>query len=253
MRAVRQHGAFVSLLTELGAEVEEVLFVDGMYDSVFVKDSAVLVRRPDGDHALLAHPYHRERRAEQAARRTALESKRFSVHPAPRQSLEGGDVVMLPDRRGAFMGHDFRSSLASAADLERVLDVPVYPLQLCSPHLYHLDMAVTVLDDETVLVCEEALTGDSVRVLRRAAKGEVISVGMSHARRFALNVVEVGRHLVLPGDFPALRQSLSARGWSTHAIALDEFHNAGGSAGCLVSRVHADRRVAKTSLGPTAA
>ena len=160
---------------------------------------------------------------------------------------------MLPGRRGAFMGHGFRSSRASAADLERFLDAPVYPLQLRSAHLYHLDMAVTVLGDETVLVCEEALTADSLRVLRRVARGEVLSVSMSDARRFAVNVVEIGRHLVLPGNFPALRQTLAARGWSAHTVVLDEFHNAGGSAGCLVSRVHAERRIARTSLGPTAA
>lgn len=253
MRAVRQHGEFVRLLTELGAEVEEIPFVHGAYDSVFVKDSAVLVRGSDGNHALLAHPYHHERRAEQPGRRAALEALGFSVHAAPRAPLEGGDVVMLPDGRGAFMGYGFRSSRASAADLERFLDAPVQPLQLRSPHLYHLDMAAAVLGDETILVCEEALTADSVRALRRLARGEVVPVSMSHARRFALNVVQVGRHLILPGEFPALRERLSARGWSPHKIALDEFHHAGGSAGCLVSRVHADRRIARTSLGPTAA
>src|SRR5580692_4145371 len=57
-RAVRQHRALVRQLRTLGAIVDIIPFVHGAYDSVFAKDSAVLLRRDGRDHGLMAQPLH---------------------------------------------------------------------------------------------------------------------------------------------------------------------------------------------------
>ncbi len=238
-RALWQHCAFVRLLEELGARVTRVPFVHAAHDSVFAKDNAILVHRRDRTHVLLAHPAHAVRHAEQEPRARAFRALSFDVMDAPSEILEGGDVVMLPGARGAFLGHGHRSTARAAEALERFLDAPVTPLELVDPRLYHLDMAVTVLSDGTALVCEEALSRESLTTLLRMRElTRVVPVPLEEALRFGVNCVEVGRDLVLGGSAPKTEAALRALGWRTHRPSLGQFHLAGGSAACLVSRIH---------------
>lgn len=232
-KAKWQHAAFVHLLRSLGAQVTVLPFVHGAYDSVFAKDNAVVV----DERALLARPRHAERMAEQAARRQALEAVGITVTSAPETALEGGDVVVLPDVRGALLGHGFRTERAATDDLASFIDAPVTPIKLVDPRLYHLDMAVTVLSDGTAIVCEDALALGSRSALRRAVR-DVVPVSVEDALTFGVNLVQVGRDIVLGGRCPVVMKALEERGYRVHLPPLDQFHLAGGSAACLVARRH---------------
>jgi N-dimethylarginine dimethylaminohydrolase len=253
-RAVEEHEGFVARLRALGATVEALPFVHGAYDSVFAKDSAVLLHRDGRDHALLAHPRCAERKVEQRSRRAALAARGFEVTPPPASPLEGGDVVVHRGPRGvrAYLGHGFRSSRESAIVLERFLDAPVTPLQLRDPSLYHLDMALAPLGP-SLLVCDEALTPESMRELTRVEEeGRVIRIPVAEARAFALNFVALERDVVLAKGARSFEHRLEALGYSAHAVPLSQFQLAGGSAACLVSRVHAPAPVAAPARGAAA-
>jgi N-dimethylarginine dimethylaminohydrolase len=239
--AVRQHGTFVRALEAAGAVTLPLPFVHGAYDSVFSKDNAVLVEHDDGViEALLARPRHAERRIEQKARAAALSGLGVRVSAASSEPLEGGDIVMLPGARGAFLGHGFRSSRRASADLERFLDRAVTAVELRDPRLYHLDMALSVLDDGTALICDEALTDAGRRAVENHdAVTEIIHVPLHEALRFGVNLVQVGKTVVWGAEAPATTHALEARGYRVRRVDLDQFHHAGGSAACLVSRIHA--------------
>jgi N-dimethylarginine dimethylaminohydrolase len=238
--AVRQHGTFVRTLESAGARTLAVPFVHGAYDSVFSKDNAVMVRRTHGTiEALLARPRHAERRIEQRSRASAFASLGVRVSATAGAPLEGGDVVVLPGARGALLGHGFRSSVDAANDLERFLDRAVTCIELRDPRLYHLDMALAVLDDGTALVCDEALTPAGIRAVEgHPAVTALVHVPLHEALRFGVNLVQVGRTVVWGADAPATTRALEAREYRVRRVALDQFHQAGGSAACLVSRIH---------------
>jgi N-dimethylarginine dimethylaminohydrolase len=247
--AIRQHDAFVRHLRSLGAIVDAVPFVHGAYDSVFAKDSAVLGQRNGAHHALLAHPRYPQRAAEQRARGAALASRGFRMADPPLAPLEGGDVV-VPDPSSAstaYLGYGFRSVHRSADALARFLDRDVTPLELRDPSLYHLDMAVAVLGDVT-FVYEDALTPRAMRDLSHAAgAGNVVRVTRAEAQHFALNFVALGgprRDVVLASGAPAFEERLRSHGYVPHPLPLSQFHLAGGSAACLVARIHPLERVA---------
>jgi N-dimethylarginine dimethylaminohydrolase len=247
-RAVRQHCTFVRLLERLGARVVTVPFVHGAYDSIFAKDNAVLLRRRGRAEALMTRPLHAVRRAEQDARARALSDLGFTIAAAPADPLEGGDVVILPGARSALVGHGFRSSLRSRGALECFLDGPCVAVELVDPRLYHLDMAVAVHGDGTALVCNEAVTPASRAAIARADGVErIVDVPLEEALAFGVNVVEVGRSVVLGGHAPATAAALERLGWTPHAPPLDQFHLAGGSAACLVSRLHLPSSVARSA------
>ena len=245
-RAAVQHAAFVHELQGAGAAVHTVPFVHGAFDSVFSKDNAVVVERSDGTvEALLARPRHAEREVEQAARARALTQLGVRVVATAAEALEGGDIVLQPGGDGAFVGYGYRSARGSAGDLETFLDREVTGLELRDPRLYHLDMALTVLDDGTALVCEEALTEGAFRQLvAHPAITSILRVPLREALAFGVNLVQVRRTIIWGADAPATARALEARGYRVRRTELGQFHHAGGSAACLVSRIHRQARAA---------
>lgn len=250
-RARSQHARFVATLKELGAVVEELPFVHGAFDSVFTKDCAIVVERPDGGcDALVARPRFAERLIEQEARAFALTQRGVRVMGAARAPLEGGDVVVCPGARAVFLGHGFRSEIAAGEDLALHLGVDVTMIELRDPRLYHLDMALAVLDDGTALVCPDAVTKRSLAAIEaHPAVRDVVRIPLEEALSFGANLVQVGASIVMAGDAPTAKRALAQRGYRVHRVPLGEFHLAGGSAACLTARVH---RQAEAVLEETA-
>ena len=133
-RAVAQHAGLIRALGGAGASVVTVPFVHGAFDSVFMKDNAVIVQRASGGiDALLALPKHEERGQEQRARARAMRGLGIGVAATPAAPLEGGDIVVLPGALAAFLGHGFRSSRRAASSLESFLGSEIVPVELRDP------------------------------------------------------------------------------------------------------------------------
>lgn len=253
-RARKQHDRLVSILSKL-CRVEVLPFVHGALDSVFVKDNAVLIH--DGSpRALLAHPRYGERRSEQVERAIALAHRGFEIHLAPEVPFEGGDVVALPCGR-ALLGTGPRTDPSARRQLARFLGAEVFALPLRDPHLYHLDTALAVLRDGTALVCREAFDTDALttvgRLVDRGILRRALPIPYDEALGFAANFVEVG-DVVVTGTTrtraPRTVQTMESLGKRVIASSLDQFHLAGGSAACLVSRVHRQPVRVRSSFVP---
>ena len=148
---------------------------------------------------------------------------------------------MLPARDGLFLGHGFRSEPSAAAWLERHAGLPVCPLELTDPLLYHLDMVLALLRDGTALVCTSALTPASLRALERTpGVRRLIAVSRESALRFALNLVALDDTIVLGSQDRHIEVLIRSLGYRCFVVPLHQFHLAGGSAACLVATVHRD-------------
>jgi len=242
--AAAQHAAYIAALEAAGANVVRLPFVHAAYDCVFAKDPALLVQRDSSPRALLASMKCRERQPERRARALVYARLGYDViDDSAAPHWEGGDTVMSPTGQGMFLGHGPRSRADAVAWLERHLDIPVTPLELVDPRLYHLDMALTVLPDGCALVCEQALTRESMQRLERAPGiRSVVAVPRSEALGFGLNMVAVGKTVVCGARQPRIAAVLEARGFEQRVVPLDEFHKAGGSASCLSAVVHPEPR-----------
>jgi phenylacetate-CoA ligase len=242
--AVSQHARFVAALEASGAQVTRLPFVHGAFDSVFVKDPALLIERGERRCAVLARPRFHERARERAARAERLRRHGYDLIAADDgPPWEGGDLVMTPSRETLFLGHGFRSSHYAAHWLERAAELDVCPLELIDPHLYHLDMAFAMLPDGTAVVCADALAAGSMHAIERArGVTDVVAVRREDALAFGLNWVVVGDAIVCGARVPAIERIVTARGLRYIVAPLDQFHLAGGSAACLVAVVHRDAR-----------
>lgn len=245
VEAAKEARRLAAALHAEGAQTIELPFVHGAHDSVFTKDAALLLEGPRGRRALLARPANAERAAEPAARARSLEALGFEIVTAPRNTWEGGDVAVLPDGKGLLLGHGLRSDRTAAAWLEIRTELPVVPLELRDPHLFHLDMALTVLPDGTVLACDEVFAPGALRELERwDGVRDVVRIPRAEALAFGLNVVPVGEAVLCPADAPTVEAALRRRALRPVRVELREFQLAGGSAACLVARVHPDAREA---------
>jgi N-dimethylarginine dimethylaminohydrolase len=238
-RAAAEHAAFVSVLEANGARLLRLPFVHGAFDSVFVKDAALLLARRGCHRALLARFRHLERRQERIARARDLARQGYEVVDDDGPPWEGGDIVMLPSGDGLFLGHGFRSHCGAAGWLERNAGVPVWPLELSDPRLYHLDMVLAILPDGTALVCPSALTPQSLRTLEQVrGVRRLIRVSRESALGFALNLVAIGDTIILGSHDAQVESLVEALGYRCSVVPLRQFHLAGGSAACLVAAVH---------------
>lgn len=240
--AAMQHAAFVAALVAAGSDIVPVPFIHGAYDSVFIKDPALLLERRGGKQALLAQLRHPERQRERMQRRRFYAQLGYeTIGEDIGPSWEGGDVVMLPSGNGMLLGHGFRTQREANTWLERHAGVPVWPLELRDPRFYHLDTGLAVLPDGTALVCPTALSPASLRALEEVPGiTRVILVKREDALAFGLNLVAVGDTLVLGAHAPSVEALIRELGFRCLVVPLGQFHLAGGSAACLVAAHHRD-------------
>ena len=238
-QALNQHEALRRILRKAGAQILELPFVCGAYDSVFAKDNAFLFQSESHRRALVLNPTYIERQQEQATRERAYETLGFELLHLPESvRLEGGDIVVA-GQRGVFLGYGFRSDRAVSPAFSELTGWPTEALELVDPYLYHLDTALAFLSDGTALGCREAFSEDSwARLSASPWLRELIEVSYEDALNFGCNVVQVGRQVVSGCADPGHSDRLRGLGYEPVTIPLSQFTRAGGSAACMVAQVH---------------
>jgi N-dimethylarginine dimethylaminohydrolase len=241
--ACHEHVRFVRALRACGAEVLQLPFLHGAFDSVFVKDAALVVEDGVGvrPRVLPATAATVQRAGEAAARVRQLAHAGAAIAQPLDTPLEGGDIALAPHRRLALMGHGVRTSAASARGLAAFLGggYEVVPLRLVCGDLFHLDTALTVLADDTLVVCKAAFDRASLAALERLDFARVVAIPFAEARTFAVNVIELADGTIVTGTSSPLidRVWRGELGRDVIVVPLEQFQLAGGSAACLAAKV----------------
>ncbi|KAB1906018.1 amidinotransferase [Micromonospora sp. AMSO31t] len=228
--AIRQWEQLRQTYVDLGHEVELIDPVGGLPDMVFAANGGTVI-----DGKAMAVQFRDPQRADEApAYRAWFEAAGFEMYD-PKHVNEGeGDVLLVGDHLLA--GTGFRTAHASHAQLQEVFGYPVITMQLVDARFYHLDTALTVLDERTVAYLPEAFSPGSRAVLRRLFP-DAIHATMADAEVLGLNAVSDGRHVVLPAQATDLAAKLRDRGYETIGIDLSELRKAGGGPKCCTLRL----------------
>lgn len=166
----------------------------------------------------------------------ALDGWRFAE---PAQTNEGeGDFAYVPGAYGGLIlaGHGFRTAPAAHAEAQQALGRPVISLRLVDPRFYHLDTALTVLDDATIAYYPAAFSASSQRVLRQLFPDAVLA-DEADALAFGLNLVSDGRHVVLSAEAAGMATKVAAAGFLPVPVELGELKKGGGSVKCCVAEL----------------
>ncbi|GAA2404576.1 hypothetical protein Cme02nite_68750 [Catellatospora methionotrophica] len=233
--AVKQWDALRQTMVDLGHTVHLLTPQAGLPDMVFAANGGFVV---DGV-AYGAKFRYPQRADEAAAHRAFYESRDEYAFVAPTQTNEGeGDFAYLPDAHGgiALAGYGFRTEPAAHAEAAEALGRPVISLKLVDPRFYHLDVALTVLDDENIAYYPGAFSDASQRVIAQLFPNAVVA-DEADALAFALNLVSDGRNVVINTESTAFAAKLTAAGYHPVLVDLAELKRGGGSVKCCIAEL----------------
>jgi dimethylargininase len=177
-----------------------------------------------GGRAIIGRPGAPSRQGEEDALAAALADRFSLTRLIPPATLEGGDVLILPDR--VVVGRSGRTNAAGIAQLAVALagtGLPVYAAPV-EPYL-HLLTAVTVIGQGALLAIEGWPLPPPLADL------EVLRVPPEEA--YAANSLGIGEHVIVPAGYPRVAAMLTARGFRVITVPTSEFAKADGGVTCL--------------------
>jgi dimethylargininase len=218
-RARRQHEAYEAALAELGCAVRRLPADDGMPDSVFIEDVAVVL----DEVAVITRPGAPSRRPETAAVEEALAVYRPLLRIHAPGTLDGGDVLVAD--RTVFVGLSARTNAAGIGQMREALaafgyEVRAVPVDGC----LHLKTAVTRVADGVLLINREWVAADAF------AGWELIDV--DPAEPFGANALLVGGRVIYPAGLPRTLERLRSLGIDVLPVPADELAKAEGGVTC---------------------
>lgn len=252
--ALAQWSHLVHAYRAHGHQVDELEPVEGLVDMVFAANGATVV---DG-HVLPARFARAQRQAEAASHIAwhVANGASYGGSEVPNSTAVNeaeGDFAVLTDR--ILAGYGFRTTREAHHELAWVTGREVVSLKLVDPRFYHLDVALTVLDDETGLIAyfPGAFSPKSRRTLERLYPDAIIATE-SDALVLGLNGVSDGRNVFVPSGAGHLIGELQRAGFITIPIDLSELIKSGGSVKCCTQeirpRARAHRRIQADTIKP---
>jgi N-dimethylarginine dimethylaminohydrolase len=236
------HDAFLAA----GARISLVPPVAGLPDMVFTANAALIYR----DKAIVSHFRHAQRQGEEAHFRRWLAEHGFETIDSPEgHAFEGaGDALFCGDT--LYAGYRQRSDARGHQLIGDLLGVRALPLELVSPHYYHLDTCFCPLSPDAAVWFPAAFDEYGQRVIR-ANIPNLIDVAPDEAHSFACNAAVIGRTVVTNTGCPRLHEALRATGFTPVETPLGEFVKAGGSAKCLTLRLDGEQAAAWRQVHPS--
>jgi N-dimethylarginine dimethylaminohydrolase len=217
----------------LGHTVEEIEPQPGLPDMVFAANSGTVV-----DGRVLGARFRAHQRVPEADhyRRWFVGNGFHDIVMPSKVNEAEGDLIWTG--RLLLAGTGFRTDPGAHAEAQEVLGVPVVSLQLVDPRYYHLDTALTVLDDELIAYYPGAFSPGSRRVLERLYPDAVIA-SAADAAVLGLNAVSDGWHVVLPVEATDLATDLAEHGFEPVFVDISELRKAGGGPKCCTLELRA--------------
>ena len=238
-RALAQWTALVQAYRAAGHRVDLLEPVEGLPDMVFAANGATVI-----DGRVLQARFATPQRAAEAERHGAWHAARpggDGVVTAPVAVNEAeGDFAVLSDR--VLAGHGFRTSPDAHAELARLTGREVVSLELVSPYYYHLDVALTVLDDRAdhVAYYPPAFSPQSRERLAALFPDAVLATD-ADAACLGLNAVSDGLNVWLPAGAAHLAGALAAAGYRPVEVDLGELLLGGGGVKCCTQEIRPTR------------
>lgn len=217
VRARAQHARYCETLSDLGLEVIHVPRDNVLPDSCFVEDNAVV----QNGKALICRMAKESRRGEETGVEAALSEYMPVRRAVPPATVEGGDVIHLPDR--LISGITQRTNMDGIAQMREWLGVPVDTI--ADPDIVHLKSYVTHLGKSMMIATRKyashpALEGFDVLIV---PEGE----------EYAADTLAIGETVLMPAGRPRAHEMVREAGFDVISLNVSEFEKCEGAITCL--------------------
>jgi N-dimethylarginine dimethylaminohydrolase len=229
--AIAQWRHLHDVYRQLGHNVDLVEPVPGLPDMVYAANGGLIL---DGT-AVVARFKYPQRQHESEAYAEWLRSHGY--RPVQTRHVNEGQGDLLPVGDDILAGFGFRTDLRAHGEIAGIFDRRVISLELVDPRFYHLDTALTVLDDTTIAYYPPAFTYVS-RAHLETLFPDAIVVDSADAYAFGLNAVSDGRHVVHPAAAVGFARQLADAGFEPIGVDMPELLKGGGSVKCCTLEVY---------------
>jgi N-dimethylarginine dimethylaminohydrolase len=215
----------------LGHVIDLVAPVPGLPDMVYAANGGLILNGT----AVVARFKYPQRQHESVAYADWMRSQGYT--PVQTQHVNEGQGDLLPVGETILAGTGFRTDPRAHAEIAEIFGRPVVSLQLVDPRFYHLDTALSVLDDATIAYYPPAFA-ESSRAQLETLFPDAIVVESANAYVFGLNVVSDGRHVVYPAAAVGFAEQLTQAGFEPIGVEMSELLKGGGSVKCCTLEVY---------------
>jgi N-dimethylarginine dimethylaminohydrolase len=229
--AVEQWEHLRDTYLRLGHVIDLVAPVPGLPDMVYAANGGLILNGT----AVVARFKYPQRQQESIAYADWMRSQGYT--PVQTQHVNEGQGDLLPVGETILAGTGFRTDPRAHAEIAEIFGRPVVSLQLVDPRFYHLDTALSVLDDATIAYYPPAFT-ESSRAQLETLFPDAIVVESVDAYVFGLNVVSDGRHVVYPAAAVGFAEQLTQAGFEPIGVEMSELLKGGGSVKCCTLEVY---------------
>ncbi len=214
-----QHEEYQAALVALGCRLVPLPAEPDLPDSIFVEDTAVVLRQV----AVITRPGAESRRPETESVAQALKAYRKMIFIQAPGTLDGGDVLRVGQT--LYVGSSGRSNgegieqLAAAARPFGYRVVPV-PVGGC----LHLKSAVTQVGPNTLLINSQLVDAGYF--------SGIDLIDVHDAEPSAANALLIGDQVIYPASFPYTRRRLEDHGIHVKCVDVSEVEKAEGAVTC---------------------
>ncbi len=225
--AMRQWESLRDVYRSLGHTVSFIEPIAGLPDMVFAANGGLVV---DGK-AMSARFAKPQRQPEGPAYEAWLRADESCVEFGSTTANNEGEGDFLTLGEVILAGTGFRTDRAAHAEAQEFLGKPVISLTLVNPSYYHLDTALTVLDEHHIAYYPGAFSPGSLAVLQGLFPDAVIATD-ADAEVFGLNSVSDGRNVMIQAEAHDMITALRRRGYNPVPVDMSEFRKSGGGPKC---------------------
>lgn len=235
--AMKQWEDLGKVYEEIGVTCHVLEGQPGFPDMVFSANQSFPFLNAKGEKAvILSRMAKQERRGEVPFVGEWYRAHGYEVVELPEEAgfFEGMGDTIYDSRHGQIFGaYGHRAEKKAYEYISKITGLPVLTLELVSEDFYHLDVALTVLNQDTALIYSPAFAEHSLRELRPFFKN-LIEVSKEEAYNFALNAhCPDGKHVILQKGSSQTEAALKANGFIPIPVDTSEYIKSGGSVFCM--------------------
>ena len=217
--AVQQHENYQSALSSLGCEIVTIPTEEGLADSVFIEDTALVL----DEIAVLCRPGAASRRPEVAGVAGALKPYRTLASIRSPGTVDGGDLLCVG--KVIYAGLSTRSNQSGIDQLRGIVANYGYSVESVDvSRCLHLTSAVTEVSPGSLLINSDWVS--------RSAFEDFELIEVDKAEAHAANALRVGRSVIYPSSFPRTIDKLVTHGIDVIPVDLSELQKAEGAVTC---------------------
>ncbi len=246
-KAITEHAEIKNCFEKAGIEVIKVDAPIDCQDGVYTANWGLV----KGNKIVLSN-LPNKRKAEEAYAERVLHDLGYETVKLPEGIHFSGQGDALPCGKYLFVGSHYRTSPEAHPLLARELGLNVIGLQTI-PQLdgnqhpvinpitgwpdsffYDIDLALAVIDENTIAWCPEAFLPESQEQIIAINDLEKIEVSLEEAMNgFACNLVSTGETVIMSNHAPNLKKALEDRGLTVYAPEVTELLKGGGFIRCV--------------------